>query len=211
MKPRDIFTDYYKSNFWGDPDSVSGPGSNLAATKAIRDVLPTLFAQLGITSLLDIPCGDFYWFSQMWSENRKQASEDNLGLHYIGGDIVRQIVFDNREHYVHPLLQFEVLDATRDLLPRTDMILCRDLLGHLNNAEVQASIRNFKRSGAHWLLATTFPHHDNGNGNISTGQWRPLNLSDWRLGLGEPKLVIDERQTGKFNDKHLGLWELKDD
>lgn len=208
MKPRDIFSRYYETNFWRDKESVSGPGSNLKNTEAIRAYLPPVFAQLGINSLLDLPCGDFYWFWQMWS---RWSGRRQLELKYIGGDIVPQLIFDNRERYLHPNLQFEVLDAVHDRLPKVDMILCRDMLGHLPNADIVRSIKNFQRSGARYLLATTFPNWENKNIDIRTGEWRPINLSDWRFGLGEPILLLDEHQKGKFNDKSLGLWELKND
>lgn len=203
MKPRDIFTSYYQNNFWGDLESASGSGSNMAATSAVRAQLPTLFSTLGIKSLLDIPCGDFYWFSQML--------DDTILNLYIGADIVPELIVQNQHDFTTPgrAVYFETLDATNDTLPVVDAILCRDMLGHLTNYDVVETIKNFKRSGARWLLATTFPHHDNANENIHTGQWRPINLSDWRLGLGAPKLLIDEKQKGKFNDKQLGLWELQ--
>lgn len=206
MNARDIFTDYYETNFWRDKESVSGPGSNLQSTEAIRQVLPSLFKNLGIKYLLDIPCGDFYWYGAMM---RGLYVPEAPWPKYIGGDIVPELVMQNRGRY--PYMQFEVLDATKDRLPKVDMIMCRDMLGHIPNADVVRCIKNFKRSGAQWLLATTFPHFDNGNVNIQTGEWRPINLSDWRFGLGEPILLLDEKNKGKFNDKHLGLWELKDD
>lgn len=199
----DVFSEIYHTNYWQDKHSLSGPGSNLKATATIRKKLPTVFAHLGIKSLLDIPCGDFYWFDKMW---------DDLELEkYIGADIVPELIFDLRNTFIHRDIEFQKLNAISDRLPRTDMILCRDMLGHLPNLEAYRAIKNFERSGATWLLATTFPNHENGNIDINAGQWRPINLADYKFGLGEPMLVIDENcteGTGEYADKALGLWRL---
>lgn len=204
LNNQDVFTDIYQSNYWRDKESVSGPGSNLKSTEHLRKVLPPLLTSMGVKSLLDIPCGDFYWFNKMWP---------HLNLEwYLGADIVPLLVEQNRHAYTRPnvALYFDVLNAVDGLLPEVDLILCRDLLGHLPNADVAKAIRNFRRSDSRWLLATTFPKRDNGNGDIKAGQWRPINLNDWKFGLGEPIMLIDEKATGKFADKHLGLWEIND-
>jgi hypothetical protein len=56
-----VFTSYANSNKWGASESLSGKGSSLEATSTLREHLEKLIAELGISSLLDIPCGDFNW------------------------------------------------------------------------------------------------------------------------------------------------------
>ena len=51
--PSEIFTRYWHRNKWGDSDSRSGKGSNLAATETLRQQLPGFIAPLGIRSFLD--------------------------------------------------------------------------------------------------------------------------------------------------------------
>jgi hypothetical protein len=58
-----------------------------------------------------------------------------------------------------------------------------------------------------YLLATTFPKHET-NGDIKTGQWRPINLASM-FGLPAPIELISENYNGEFSDKSLGLWRLK--
>ena len=55
------------------------------------------------------------------------------------------------------------------------MILCRDCLVHLPFRHVRRAVRNFKRSGARWLLTTTFCNRQT-NDDAAPGAWRPLNL-----------------------------------
>ena len=47
-----VFQDAYRANIWGDPESVSGPGSGLARTEAFRDQIPPLLEELGAGRLL---------------------------------------------------------------------------------------------------------------------------------------------------------------
>jgi hypothetical protein len=58
--PEEVFRFYFERNLFGDPDSVSGTGSSLAATETICSALPPLLAKLNMRVILDIPCGDFY-------------------------------------------------------------------------------------------------------------------------------------------------------
>lgn len=196
---RDVFQKIYDENGWKGDESVSGQGSTLQQTKTIRDRLPILFKQFHIKSVLDIPCGDFYWQSVL-----AQSVEQ-----YMGADIVPAMLKENSEKY--PDHFFAELDITTDDLPRVDLILCRDLLGHFSNSDVRRAINQIKASGSTYLLATTFPERET-NGDIVTGQWRPINLAHF-FGLPRPKLLINENCTqgdSRFNDKSLGLWDLRE-
>ncbi len=114
-----IFTRKYKRNSWKDPETVSGGGSNLRRTKVIREQIPILIRDFRIKSLLDAPCGDFNWMKEI-----------NLDIveKYVGIDIVEQIIEQNQRIYSNA--QFMVMDITnsKTLLPRFDLILCRDCL-----------------------------------------------------------------------------------
>lgn len=195
---REVFTHIYRTNFWKDKESVSGQGSNLKQTETIRRELPKLFKQLHMKSVLDIPCGDFYWFRHM------DLLED---VRYMGADVVPELI--DALCVTFPFIQFQVMDATTSVLPQVDLILCRDMLGHFSNVDVRLALKNFRLSGSKYLLATTFPDRDNVR-DIETGQWRPINLAQY-FGLPDPITVINEHSTegnGKFADKSLGLWEL---
>lgn len=201
----EVFREIYETNGWKNNESVSGRGSTLKETATIREELPLLFHSLDFPTVLDIPCGDFYWFEKMWKD------EASLWISkYIGADIVPELIEENKKKYLNILgVEFVVLDAATDELPKVDVIFCRDMLGHLSNWEVHRVLDNFKKSGSSWLVATTFPGRQTA-GNIRTGEWRPIDLDHW-WGLPKPTLIINERCTegdGKFADKSLGLWRL---
>lgn len=199
-----VFTDIYKNNAWRSDESVSGYGSTLEATNAIRSALPVMVEHYDISTILDIPCGDYNWF-------RRIAFQRPIS--YLGADVVPEIIEKNINYYsmLDPHVHFAVMDITRDPLASADLILVRDLLGHFSNADVRKALVNVKHSGAKYLLATTFPNHET-SGDIKTGEWRPINLASmW--GLPDPIAIIDERCTaggGAFADKSLGLWRLND-
>ena len=200
-----IFTDIYRHNRWGSDESVSGPGSTVARTAAFRAQMQALFDDLRIASLLDAPCGDFNWLKEMPLTN----------IRYFGIDIVVELIASNQSRYGQsrygaPIREFHCFDFTHDALPTTDLILCRDALVHLTLAEIARALRNFQRSGARWLLTTSFTAHPE-NHEMQTGGWRALNLQKPPFDFPAPWQIIEEKclhSGGIYADKILGLWAL---
>ena len=193
-----LFTLFYDQNLWNNPESVSGPGSTLEATREIRDALPRLLKTYHIRSVLDIPCGDFHW---MQSVNLHQTR-------YIGGDIVKALIEKNSIRYSSEKHCFKVLDLIRDPLPQVDLVLCRDGMVHLSDKEIMLALKNIRKSGSRYLLATSFPDKPV---NVDPGitHWRPLNLQQPPFGLPPPLEIIHENEKdGRYVDKSLCLWKL---
>jgi len=194
----DRFKHIYETNHWDEAESVSGPGSTLEETEPIRRELPALLAELGASSLLDLPCGDFHWMQHT----------ELSGVRYIGGDLFGDLIESNQEKHSCDGVEFQKIDLVNDTLPAVDVILCRDCLVHLSFADAQAALSNIARSGAGWLLATSFPSVTR-NDDIVTGQWRPINLTLPPFNLPEPEQVIGENCTdSEFADKKLSLWPV---
>jgi hypothetical protein len=195
---RDIFERIYDENEWGSKESVSGRGSEMEPTSRLRLSLPPLLADFHIRSILDIPCGDYHWWSQMEIVSK---------LTYIGADIVPDLIKKNRKKF--PGVDFRVMDVTRDHLPKVDAIFVRDCFGHLDNASVTLAMENIRRSDIRYLLTTTFPDEAT-NSNIKIGQWRAINME--AFGLTNALRMIHEGFV-EFGDMHmspkcLGLWDL---
>jgi hypothetical protein len=196
-----IFTRIYQENQWGDSESLSGPGSNLAHTEIIRDVLPKLIIDLNCRTILDIPCGDFNWMRMI-----------DLNADYTGGDIVLELVKKNEGLYGDKKHKFLRLDLTQDKLPEADLVLCRDCLVHLSNSDIFRALMNIKKSRSKYLLTTTFVN-DKKNENIPTGFWRAVNLQMFPFNFPPPMMLIDEwipPDNLKSANKKLGLWRLSD-
>lgn|GEM_PF-208395 len=196
------FADIYRRNLWLDAESRSGPGSRLSQTANLRRALPALLAELRAARLLDAPCGDFNWMRHV----------ELNGTHYVGGDVVPELVARNQELYGDARRRFVTLDLTRDELPAADLILCRDCLTHLSFADALTVLANVRRSGAEYLLTTTYTERQE-NYDCETGQWRPINLQLPPFDLPPPLKLINEGCTEggtALADKHLGLWRLAD-
>jgi hypothetical protein len=202
MDAKSKFTKVYEDNIFGGADSRSGEGSNLEQTRAVRKELPKLLADLKITTMLDAPCGDWNWMR-----------ETDLGsTKYTGVDIVEPLIESNRAKYSSPTVQFACLDIANADLPKVDLIFSRDCLVHLSFEDAFKVLRNFQRSGATYLLTTTFTNRKS-NADLGKRFWRPLNKQISPFNFPAPLRTINERCTeggGSFGDKSLGLWALKD-
>jgi hypothetical protein len=195
------FQRIHDGNLWGAEKSASGLGSELDATAVLRTELPRLLARLGITSLLDAPCGDAGWINKA-----------GLGVRYIGVDIVPSLVERLRAAAAAGEISgsYFLADITHDPLPRCDAILCRDCLVHLSFANIERAVANFRRSGATWLIVTTFPQWQT-NRDCEDGDWRALNFERAPFDWGKPVALLNENCTeagGGWRDKSLGVWRL---
>lgn len=199
---KEKFSEVYDKNIFGGGKSRSGEGSDMVQTEVIRREIPRLIEELGVRTFLDAPCGDWYWMRQV-----------DLPLErYIGVDIVEAIVLKNRREFGNEKITFECLNLAESELPRVDMIFSRDCLVHLSYADALKIIANFKRSGARYLLTTTFTARES-NQDLGAGFWRPLNQQLPPFSFPPPQLLINEKCTEgrkQFTDKCLGLWEIKD-
>jgi hypothetical protein len=184
-------------DLWGGGASRSGRASSLDATRRLRAGLPSTLTKLGVTTLLDVPCGDFNWMSEV-----------DLGdVTYVGIDIVPQIVERNRSHFGEsPRRRFLVGDVTSDALPRADAVLCRDLLPHLSFRDALRALSRIRGSGARWLLSTTFPYVER-NYDVVTGDFRAINLERRPFSLPSPRWTIDDRVTDD-TERLLGVWDI---
>jgi SAM-dependent methyltransferase len=194
------FRRIHDTNLWS-AESPSGPGSEIDATAVLRAELPRLLARLGATSLLDAPCGDAGWIN--WA---------NLGVRYVGVDIVPALIesLQARADANDIRGEYHLADIAGDALPRCDAILCRDCLVHLSFANIDRAVANFVRSGAVWLIATTFPDWQ-ANGDCEDGDWRALNFERAPFRWRSPVELLNENcleAGGGWRDKSLGVWRL---
>jgi len=201
LSAEEVFTRIYSSNHWKSPESVSGTGSELEQTKTLVEKLEKLLADMSITSILDIPCGDFKWMQEV----------DLSRIDYTGADIVEELIKANQEKYKEKTnRRFMVLDLMHGRLPEKDLIVVRDCLVHFSFKDIRQAIKNITSSGSRYLLATTFTDYHT-NYDIATGDWRRLNLQERPFNFPPPITIINENCTennGEFADKSLALWDI---
>jgi hypothetical protein len=107
-----IFTKIYETKHWGGHASVSGVGSTLESTEAIRLEFPSLLRRLDVRTLVDAPCGDFLWMHEI---------ECDLPT-YVGLDVVPQLIANNKAQFSNSKIRFAVADITRTHFRR--VMLC---------------------------------------------------------------------------------------
>jgi hypothetical protein len=186
LRRRAVFEQIHRDNLWGDAESRSGSGSGLAASEKIRKGLLDAIDRFGIHTIVDAPCGDYYWLSTLDLTHRLDS--------YIGLDIVPEVIARNQQFSAPGKISFAISDLVRRVPPRADLILCRHLLIHLPLADGLRVLHNFKSSGSRYLLITNQPEIQRNEEISFTGSYRPVNLHLPPFSLPQPVWTIDDSQ-----------------
>jgi hypothetical protein len=199
------FSLIYKTGYWTSNsriDSKSGAGSSLGATENLRHELPKFLKEYNIHTMLDIPCGDFFWLSKV----KLPLTE------YIGADIVNEMIQDNIRSYGSPNRRFIQLDLLQDSLPMCDFVMIRDCLVHLTNVQIMIALNNILSSGSTYLAATYFDDCVDNIKSHETDRWRQINLTKSPFNLPDPFVKLDDSyiQNPLDRQKKLGVWQVKD-
>jgi hypothetical protein len=201
------FSKVYKHGLFFGKESLSGRGSDSDQTHIIKSELPRILRELKIHSLLDLPCGDLHWMSQV-----------DLGqVSYTGADIVPELIDELKIRFKDTGKDFMCLDSSKDPIASTyDAIFCRDLLVHLSTKQIAAVLNNFKASKSTFLITTHFSDNRKYKNlsRISIGVgWRAINFRLSPFHFPTPLLELNEGCTegnGDFRDKSLAVWRLSE-
>ena len=184
---RSVFQHIYKTRYWGDRESVSGPGSSMLQTANISEVLPRLIARNNFSSMFDAPCGDLHWMAPIIS---------SLDCKYSGGDIVPGVIDiairNSKQSGCEP--DIKLFDIMTDDFPNVDVWMCRDVLFHFSFRNIRKTLDNFSRSSIKFVLVTSHKEQSVNNRNIATGDFRHLNL------LKSPFKLRNENVVERFDD-----------
>lgn len=199
-----VFEDKYSNRTWQVADgSLSGAGSDLPETQAIREWLPGIISKYG-SALLDVGCGDWFWMRYIIPDSE---------FRYFGTDCVRSVVDQNKEKYGSDRIRFACKNLIDDKCPRGyELAMARDVLVHLSFSDGMKMINNLHSAGVKYLIATTYISRKS-NTDINTGRWRPINMSlaPYKLKVNE---IISERSKwkdrkgGEYPDRSIGVFEL---
>ncbi len=136
----EIFSAIYRQRRWGiqsDDDVFSGDGSHtpslvLPYVDAVRKFLESL---PGPTSVVDLGCGDFSVGKQL----RPYCGR------YVGCDVVPALIERNKHKFANMEVDFRCLDIIADDLPDGDVAFLRQVLQHLNNAQISRVVQKLYR------------------------------------------------------------------
>jgi SAM-dependent methyltransferase len=173
----------------------SGPGSAIAYTAAFREFLATFMREHRIESVVDYGCGDWQWARLM----------DWQGRTYQGFDIVAPLIDRLRKQYERPGVSFALVeDVARFEPPDCDLLICKDVLQHLPNAEAAAIIERFGRHAKHVLWVNDRdPNPAYNNSDTTVGGYR-------RMDLSAPPFSVDGRTVFEFGfapDHKVVFWQ----
>ncbi|MFV3074587.1 class I SAM-dependent methyltransferase [Niveispirillum fermenti] len=134
-----IFQDVYKSEIWGKDKSgfCSGLGSvdPDIVLPYCRAVLFFLNAIGQKQSVVDFGCGDF----KVGSRLRPYFAA------YTACDIVPELIESHKQQYKDLNVDFRCIDATVEELPQAEIIIIRQVLQHLSNADILKLLPKFKK------------------------------------------------------------------
>lgn len=147
-----IFNDVYSRQLWGQsaetPDHFSsGDGSDLENSEGYIAFVSWFLEKNDVNTIVDIGCGDF-----RVSERILLAA--NKKVRYVGIDAASLVIERNLSLHGKPGVEFYHCDATRDPLPSGDLVLLREVLQHLSNADIQ-TIMNKTRLYKHNIITNT--------------------------------------------------------
>lgn len=191
------FSKIYDNNSWLSKESRSGNGSNLCNNKNFLLLLTEFIKIHNVKKIIDCGCGDFNWMKHF---------DFDLIDSYIGIDIVESLIKTNNSKYSNDKITFINSDIISDNIEKCDLILCKDVLFHLSFEHSFSFLNNIKDKFT-FFVSTTF--HDFVNYDISTGQWRPINLEFEPFLMGQPYRLWKniENRNDQWINKSIGIWK----
>lgn len=142
------FSGIYSHRIWGgEEDFFSGPGSrDEHLTDGFISELKLHFEGLGL-SVVDIGCGDY-------TVGAKLATIFSL---YIGCDIVKPLIQRNSKAFGSERVSFQHLDITKKTSPAGDVLVVRQVLQHLSNAQIASALTNIHPSTKYLVFTDHHP------------------------------------------------------
>jgi tetratricopeptide (TPR) repeat protein/2-polyprenyl-3-methyl-5-hydroxy-6-metoxy-1,4-benzoquinol methylase len=157
---------YEPGSDWG---GHSGGGSSPAHMGPYVHFVEHFIHLNQLRSVTDIGCGDWV-FSRFLNFGRAT---------YTGYDVVPQLIARNRLLYSREGIRFETMPGDLSSLPGGDLVLIKDVLQHLPIATVQEMLARILPKFRFALITNSYRKHGATplNGEISTGGFRPLDLT----------------------------------
>ena len=186
------FNQIARNHYWGGGnETISGTGSTIVSTIALRKCLGNWIDKYNITSIVDIPCGDCNWQHLI-------PGIENVG--YRGYDVSKYTIV--KAKMKNPTWKFECLDLTTSIPPRADLVILRDFLQHLPLKNGKQALVNVVKSNSIWLGISTYPS-SRVNINIEVGNYFKNNVRKYPFNLPEPEQTCDN-YYGRENHSHRG-------
>ncbi len=133
-----VFSHVYEQRLWGvneDHTPSSGWGSLPQFVIPYKQFLVDFMRENQIHSIVDVGCGDWIFSRQIdWSS-----------IQYTGVDVVADVIERNLFQFSAPNITFLHGDLLHMDLPEADLLVCKDVLQHLTNADIHLFLTKLKK------------------------------------------------------------------
>ena len=143
---------YIKMKREHNRESLSGPGSHKENTREAVKFINDIIKKHNIKSILDLGCGDWNWFNEI----------DLSECDYTGWDCDHKMIQDNTSRYGADNIVFEVNDIVNTDYSEVDLIICRDVLFHLD-MELSCRVLDKVKQKSKYLISTSFNNQATNN------------------------------------------------
>ncbi len=134
----EVFSDVYENCVWGiaeDGDPSSGFGSHYEYALPYVEFLQNFLEQHSIKKVVDLGCGAWEFARYI----------DWNGIDVIGIDVSDKIISINQSKFGNDRIRFECGDILNMHLPEGDLMVCKDVLQHLQNQDIALFISKIKK------------------------------------------------------------------
>jgi len=173
----------------GGKETRCGSGSTLQATKPIRKAFPGILERFKIENILDIGCGDLNWIHDIIPDE----------VEYTGIDWVIPIQALKRQRKNMKFIERSIFDME---IGSHDMIICKDVMIHMNLVETTALFWEMINSSTKYLLLTTFD---------TVSQRENRNAPYWEINMDKEPFFdhpIVVHSIHLENNKYIKLYKL---
>ena len=127
---RETFQKIYENRLWGDGSQqfYSGPGSHdaIVVDPFVNKVLAFFKSLSNSPIVIDLGCGDFNVGSKLLEACKL----------YIACDVVPELIEHNKIKFANNSVDFRCIDIAKDELPKGEVVIIRQVLQHLSNADI---------------------------------------------------------------------------
>jgi hypothetical protein len=191
---RKVFSNVYQNNLWGmaspevESQFYSGPGSSdPQIVDPYVQTVQKFFASLPTKkNAVDLGCGDFRVGSRIVD------SFDS----YTACDVVPELVHFNQEYWRHLPVKFRVVDLVKDEIPTGDVLILRQVLQHLSNADISRFIQLIPRDFSFLLVTEHLPSENDFLANKDK-----VSGADIRLGSGSGVVLTEPPFSVNFKSE----------
>lgn len=178
----------------------------------VRDLLMWCIQTLGIASILDLGCGDWHWM-------RHVLSEPGAGhVTYAGWDVHEAMIESLQRDHGSTTTSFKVADIFAEQLPGADLVICRDVLFHVDTGLASQLVSRIMESSSKFFLSTSFPGEPANAATIA--RYLPidgwgfhrinLDVAPFSLGGRLVRRALEPRCAHKGNERYACVYSIGD-